>query len=117
MRRLLLSSVVGLAVLGCGGDDDNRRSLLPPVPKLTVPGEETTRLPRRRETETSTTESATETSESTSTATAPAERGGGEAAPATPAQPQQTQATPQAGTGSAPQPRFQDFCQENPGAC
>lgn len=127
MRRLATAAAV-LAVLapplsGCGGGSKNTAEELPPTPTLTVPGAgKAPKVPEVSGT-TGTTGTTGPTSTSTSTSTTPAATSnpgtaqGGAQAPqtggATPDSPQNDQA-PAAGT---PASKFENFCNDNPGAC
>jgi hypothetical protein len=96
----LLLALLALAP-GCGGDDEPDAA--PPLPDLTVPQTDTSTAPDT-ETETAPAE------------TAPPATDGGAGAPA-------PETTPDSPTNDTPPPagspaeRFEDFCNENPGAC
>jgi hypothetical protein len=121
-------------VAGCGGGGDEQASKPLPTtpPKLTVPGEAKT--PTVEQTTRETTSTSTSTTTSTATAPAPTQT---TAAPSAPATPQGGAAAPQTGTAppqtggatpdspqndtsppaNSPASRFEQFCDENPGAC
>ena len=106
-----------------GGDSENASEPLPSKPSLTVPGEAKTPEVDNSDTETTTTDTETTTSTATTptqTTATPADPGtaqGGAAAPqtggATPDSPQNDQAPAQ----DSPASKFEQFCEENPGAC
>jgi hypothetical protein len=99
-RRVPILFLVLLTLAaGCGGDDEPDNP--PPLPDLTVPGE-TAGPP------------ATETSPQTETS--PAQT----TPPSTVPEPQATPDSPQNDTpppADTPAERFEQFCNENPGAC
>jgi hypothetical protein len=121
--------VLGFAVAGCGGGSDQSAQTIPPAPPLTVPGNETapaipdTTVPT---TPTDTVPSSggvaggtpssggTSSGSGTVTPQAPSTApSGGAQAPSGGSQ--GTSTTPSSG-GTAPG-KFNQFCQENPGAC
>jgi hypothetical protein len=120
-RVALLLALLALGVAGCGGDDESET--VPPAPELSLPGEDTPTLEDLPG-------STTSTDSTTGTDTAPG--GGGEVTPppATPQEPggQQPPSGGQPAPGDTPEndtppppgspaERFEQFCQENPGAC
>jgi len=121
MRARALGATVlllALAGTGCGGGDEGQ-SREPRTPELTVPGEPAAdESPRReRPRERTTTEATTQPLEQPPPATTTPS--GGAQAPTTPT-PEPPADTPQ---NDAPPPsgsaaeKFEDFCDENPGAC
>lgn len=108
-----------------GGDSENAAEPLPSKPALTVPGEaKTPEVDNSANDETTTTETGTSTS--TATTTAPQTT----ATPSNPSTPQGGAAPPQTGgaapdspqndtppTDDTPASKFEQFCEENPGAC
>jgi hypothetical protein len=101
-RRVLIVGVTLLAfAAGCGGDDEPDNP--PPLPDLTVP-RETAPPP------------STATSPDTETDTSPAETTPSTSVPVTPTTPDspENDTPPPADT---PAQRFEQFCNENPGAC
>lgn len=128
-------SVAALAALApfvaaCGGDSKNASEPLPTTPALTVPGDsKTPKVTKRSDTATtdttSTTTSPATTPAPTQTTAAPSNPStpsGGAAAPqtggaspgtATP----DTQQNDQAPAAGTPASKFEQFCQDNPGAC
>lgn len=124
MRReaALLLSLLALVAAGCGGDDETAETV-PPAPELSLPGEETPTLDDLPDSTTTTGEGdgrATPAPETPGEATPPADGGeqqqqpppsGGQPAPDdTP----QNDRPPPAGS---PAERFEQFCNDNPGAC
>lgn len=107
---LLLATLLACALLlGCGGDDEPAADTTPTVPELTVPQTEETEPPAP-DTETETTPS-----EPTETV-APPEDDGGTPAP----EPEVPTDAPENDTPppqDSPAERFEEFCNENPGAC
>jgi hypothetical protein len=106
----MLLAVAALA--GCGGDDDDSEKPTK-LPDLTVPQSD------RPETTTSPTETETvPETEPEPTPTTPPSTGGGNPAPET--TPQQQPDAPENDTAppaDSPAERFEEFCNENPGAC
>ena len=120
----LMALVPFLTACGGGGSSSNAAEPLPTTPKLTVPGDAKT--PKVDNTATTPT-TTTDTSTSTATTTTPAPTTT-QANPSTPqggaAPPQTGGASPTTGgaTTTSPSPsspagKFEQFCQENPGAC
>ncbi len=97
-----------LAVAGCGGDDESSAETTPALPELTVPQGERTAPP----------EPPTETTPDPppATETVPPSTGGGTPAPE-PTPPQDTPENDTPPPADSPAERFEDFCNENPGAC
>lgn len=117
-RVAIVLALLALVAAGCGGDDESAETV-PPAPELSLPGEETPTLEDLPD--------STSTDSTTGTDAAPG--GGTTPPPATPQEP-----TQQPPSGGAPAPgdtpendtppppgspaeRFEQFCQENPGAC
>ena len=110
----------------CGGGSQNTAQPLPKAPPpLTVPGQ--TKAPKVSTTPTSTTTTGTSTSTTTTTTTTPTQTTAIQSNPSTPpggaAAPTTGGAAPSGGTtttspsASTPAGRFEQFCQQNPGAC
>ena len=97
---LLLSLLVTAA--GCGADQESSADSPPKAPELTIP--ETDSEPPPSETETTPT---TETAPPPTTTTTPAQ-------PTTPSDTPQNDTPPPA---DSPAQRFEQFCNDNPGAC
>ena len=105
--RLTIALACGVLALapGCGGDDEEAAGT-DTTPRITVPNEDTTTPP------------ATDTTPATPTRTAPAPQtttpdSGGSTAPAKPDSPENdTKPAP-----NTPEQRFEEFCDQNPGAC
>src|SRR5215208_795904 len=101
----LLLVILALAVAGCGGDEESSADPPPKAPELTIT--QTDQQPPPSETETTPT-----------TETTPPSTDGGTSSPDTP-----TETTPDAPENDTPPPtdspaeRFEDFCNDNPGAC
>jgi hypothetical protein len=127
-RRLVVALALAAltpALAACGGDSKNAGEPLPSTaPSLTVPGEsKTPKVDNSTDTDTETTTTDTSTSTATTptqTTAAPSNPStpqGGATAPqtggATPDSPQNDQAPP----ADSPASKFEQFCQENPGAC
>ena len=112
---LLLLLVLAAFVAGCGGDDgDEEARTTQTLPELTVPEPEAD-PPRAPETETQAQPSAPQPAEPEPEQ--PAD--GGTPAPE-PAQPEAPADTPENDVpppADSPAERFEDFCEENPGAC
>lgn len=124
-RRLLAVAAIlalSLVLAACGGDDSEEASeALPEPPTLTVPGSEeppeVDNSARGEETETSTT-----TTEATPTQTTPAQAdpaapSGGAAAPQTGGATPDSEQSDQPPPADSPASEFEQFCQDNPGAC
>jgi hypothetical protein len=94
---------------GCGGDDESAPETPPTLPDLSSPqGERTETTPTVTETTPEPTPPTTET--------VPPSDGGGAPAPETepaPDSPENDTAPP----ADSPAERFEEFCNENPGAC
>ena len=94
---------MAVTAAGCGGDEESNAGSPPKAPELTIP--ETDPQPPPTET--------TPTTETT-----PPSTDGGTASPDTP-----TETTPDTPENDTPPPedspaeRFEDFCNDNPGAC
>ena len=104
-----LLAIAALAVAGCGGDDESAQTT-PTKPELTVPGGSDPGLDGT--TGTDETDTGTDTG-SGGTAAPPAQ------APTTPPaqQPQDSPQNDQPPPAGSPAQRFENFCDENPGAC
>ena len=104
-RRVTIALACGMVLLapGCGGDDE-KASETDTTPTITVPSDDTT-IP-------ATTETPTETQTTPPPQTTP-DDSGGSAAPTTPDSPE-NDTKPQPDT---PEGRFEEFCDQNPGAC
>ena len=104
-RRLTIALACGVLVLapGCSGDDEKANET-DTAPAITVPTDDTTTPPPTETTppQTQTTPSPRTTPDS-----------GGSPAPATPDSPE-NDTKPEPGS---PAERFEEFCNENPGAC
>jgi hypothetical protein len=99
-----------LALAACGGDDDSASENPPKLPDLTVP-----QIDR---TETTTSPTTTETApEAAPTPDTPPSTGGGTTAPETTPPPQDAPENDTAPPADSPAERFEEFCNENPGAC
>ncbi|HWH44671.1 MAG TPA: hypothetical protein VNT32_08060 [Thermoleophilaceae bacterium] len=121
-RVALVLSLFALVATGCGGDDEEASQTVPPLPELTVPGENTPTLDDLPSTDT------TETGTSTDggaggTVTPPADggaeapSGGGGAPSGGQAAPQDTPDNDTPPPAGSPAERFEEFCSENPGTC
>jgi hypothetical protein len=103
--KLLLPLLIAAALAGCGGDDEREAETTRELPDLAIP---TTESPP----------TTTETPETTPTTVDPATETLPEEGPTTPPEPPAD--TPQ---NDAPPPedspaeRFEQYCNENPGAC
>jgi hypothetical protein len=112
---VLTGLLVGVVLAGSGGDGDSTGTDVQP-PELTVPvgsgsgGDTTTRERRDRGT---TTDSGGATGTDQSTPAPSGEDTGG----AAPAQPEDTQQNDTAPPSGSPAQRFEQFCEQNPGAC
>jgi hypothetical protein len=98
--------LIALAAVGCGGDDERATDTAPTVPDLTVPQTDETEPP----------ETETETAPPPTTETTPPSDDGGTTAPpeeTTPDNPENDTPPP----ADSPAERFEDFCNDNPGAC
>jgi hypothetical protein len=94
---------VAVAGVGCGGDEESAAEPAPKPPELTIP---------------ETDEAPPPTTETTPTETAPPPTDGGTPAPETETEPPAD--TPENDTpppADSPAERFEDFCNDNPGAC
>jgi hypothetical protein len=104
-----------VVLAGCGGDEEGSAETTPALPNLTVPGGETpeTDAPPQTQPE-PTPDFQTETLPPVETTPAP--QGGGTPAPETapPADTPENDAPP---PEDSPAERFEEFCDENPGAC
>jgi hypothetical protein len=113
MRRVaatLAVLVLGAALGACGSDESVSDVVPRTTPELTVPSDTTALGASVPTTSTTSTTSTTTTSTTPAPATATP-------APAT-TTPQGTGGTPSGGTGTTGDTGgFQDFCQQNPGAC
>ncbi|HEY1275459.1 MAG TPA: hypothetical protein VGF25_11130 [Thermoleophilaceae bacterium] len=112
MRRaltLLLALLAVAGAAGCGADDEPSAERPPDAPELTVPRTETTELE-----ETPTAEEPTTTTE---TVPPPATTEEEPAPPATTTSPPDTPTSDTPPPPDSPAERFEDFCNENPGAC
>ena len=92
----------------CGGDDEPKADTTPTVPELTVP--------QTDETEPPPSDTETETTPAEPTETVPPTDDGGTTAP----EPEAPTDTPDNDTPppeDSPAERFEEFCNENPGAC
>jgi hypothetical protein len=99
-RRALIALVLAaLAVAGCGADDEPAADVPPPAPNLTVPQTDKTET-------TDPVDPATETLPPETSETAPA--------PITPTDSPANDTPPPA---NSPAQRFEDYCNNNPGAC
>ena len=90
-----------MAATGCGGDDESPADPPPKAPELTIP-----------ETDEQPTPPSTDTTPTTETAPPPTTT--------TPEQPTTPTDTPENDTpppADSPAERFEDFCNDNPGAC
>jgi hypothetical protein len=108
---LLLAALLACAALtGCGGNDEPATDTTPTVPDLTLPQTDETQPAPRTETQTE-----TAPPEPTETVPPPETNGGTTAPkPAPPTDSPQNDAPPPQDT---PAERFEEFCNENPGAC
>jgi type IV secretory pathway VirB10-like protein len=112
--KVLLAALLALALAasGCGGDDEPSAETEPALPNLTVPQGDTT-------------EAAPETvpeppfdpsTETLPPETVPPSTGGGTPAPE-PEPPADTPENDAAPPADSPAERFEEFCDDNPGAC
>jgi hypothetical protein len=105
----LLAALLACALfLGCGGDDEPKADTAPTVPKLTVP--------QTDETEPPPSDTETETTPTKPTETVPPPGDGGTTAPE-PETPTDTPDNDAPPPEDSPAERFEEFCNENPGAC
>jgi type IV secretory pathway VirB10-like protein len=104
--------VLALAASGCGGDDEPSAETDPALPNLTVPQGETT----EPQTETAPEAPFDPSTETLPPETVPPSTGGGTPAPEAepPADTPENDAPP---PSDSPAERFEDFCDDNPGAC
>lgn len=126
-RRLLAVAAIlalSLVLAACGGDDSEEASeALPEAPTLTVPGsEEPPEVDNSGRDETTDTETSTTTTGATPTQTTPAQAdpaapSGGAAAPQTGGATPDTEENDQPPPADSPASEFEQFCQDNPGAC
>ena len=115
MRPLLLLIclfALGVAVAGCGGGSDKSAQTLPPPPALTVPGGETAPATPDTVPTTPTTTEPSSGGVAGGTGTSSGGTGGSSSGGTGSSQTQST--TPSGGTAPG---KFNQFCQENPGAC
>ena len=96
--------VLAVTAAGCGADDESNAGPPPQAPELTIPQTDT--------------QESTPTTETVPTETTPPSTDGGTPSPETP-----TETTPDTPENDTPPPedspaeRFEDFCNDNPGAC
>jgi hypothetical protein len=95
------------AIAGCGGDDEPSTKTARELPKLAIPTTETTTPPAVE-----TTPPTTPTTVDPATETLPEE--GPATTPTTPADTPENDAPP---PKDSPAERFEQYCEENPGAC
>jgi hypothetical protein len=116
--KLLLAALLALALVasgGCGGDEEPSAETEPALPNLTVPQGDTTETAPETQAE----EVPEEFDPSTETLppeTVPPSTGGGTPAPEAEPPPD----TPENDTpppADSPAERFEEFCDDNPGAC
>ena len=107
-RIALILSLFALGVAGCGDDDEDSATTIPTVP-LSVPGEGTSTLGDETDT---TVDTVPDTGAVTPTP-APAPTPTPAPAPVTPDSPD-NDTPPPAGSEAE---QFENFCEENPGAC
>jgi hypothetical protein len=100
---------VGLAVAGCGADDEPAADAPPPAPNLTVPQTDKTET-------TAPVDPATETLPPETSETPPPSTNGGTTAPA-PTTPTDGPGNDTPPPANSPSERFEDYCTDNPGAC
>ena len=98
---MLIALLAGLA--GCGGDDDPAETTRE-LPKLSVPSTEVTPPAEQTETESTTIDPATETLPP-------------EGPPPVDTAPTDTPESDTAPPADSPAERFEEYCNENPGAC
>ena len=129
LKRVALAVVLTALVpllAACGSSSKNAAQPLPAAPPpLTVPG--STKVPKVNNAATQTTTTDTTTTTSTATTTTPTQTSTVQTNPSTPqggaAPPTTGGAAPSGGTTTtSPSPttpagKFEQFCQENPGAC
>jgi hypothetical protein len=114
---VLTGLIVGVVLASSGGDDSNETDVQ--APELTIPGGSgTTDRARERKRDTGASgENGSTGSDTPSTGGAQTpsdESSGGAQAPAAPQDTQQNDVPPPRGS---PAQRFEQFCQQNPGAC
>lgn len=129
MRRgaALLLALAALVATGCGGDDETAETV-PPAPELSLPGDE--EAPTLDDLSGSTTGTSTDGSDAApapggqapNEASPPADGGGdqgGQQQPPSGGQPapDDTPDNDQPPPPGSPAERFEQFCEENPGAC
>jgi hypothetical protein len=113
-------AVATLALAGCGGDDESADETTPALPDLTVPrgdtGEEVEPAPAPAPEPETAPQPNFETETLAPPETAPPSTGGGTPAPESEPPPDtpENDAPPPEGS---PAERFEEFCNENPGAC
>ena len=105
-RSTFLALLLVAAIAGCGGDDEPRTKTTRPLPDLAVP---TTGTPRTE------TEPAPPTQTTVDPATETLPDDGTGTTPATP--PGDTPENDAPPPEDTPAERFEDYCNENPGAC
>jgi hypothetical protein len=120
----LLFALLALVAAGCGGDDETAETV-PPAPELSLPGNEEAPtlddLPGTTGTD-GTDDGATPDAQTPGEAAPPSDGGGqdqgGQQPPSggTPA-PDDTPQNDTPPPAGSPAERFEQFCQENPGAC
>jgi hypothetical protein len=113
---VLTGLLVGVVIAGSGGDGDGGSTNVEP-PELTVPGgSDFTGSDRstRRQDEGTTNDSSSTDSGGAATPAPDSSQDSGGAAPAQPQDTQQNDAPPPSGS---PAQRFEQFCEDNPGAC
>jgi hypothetical protein len=113
--KAVLAALLALALLasGCGGDDEPSAETEPALPNLTVPQGEATETEQLVE---PVPDPQTETLPPVETETVPPSTGGGTQAP----EAEPTPDTPENDTpppADSPAERFEEFCNDNPGAC
>jgi hypothetical protein len=101
---------MAVALAGCGGDSEPATDTARQLPELSIPTERTS----PPVTDTTTTPATTPTTVDPGTETLPTE---GPTTPTTPETPDDTPTTDTPPPEGSPAQRFEQYCNENPGAC
>ena len=123
LKALLVAVSLALAIAsGCGGDEEPSAENAPPLPELTIPRTDPEPEPVETEPEPeaapepeATPEPEAPAAEPDQSAPPPATDGGSPAPP--PEAPADTPENDTPPPPNSPAERFEDFCNENPGAC
>jgi hypothetical protein len=112
--RWLALALLAPALAACGGDDEKQAAeTVPSTPELTVPGEGEATDETTDESDTTDTTDGTDTTDSGGAAPPATTPSGGAPAPPPPPDSAQNDTPPE---DQAPQ-EFEQFCDQNPGAC